>query len=156
MRTEPKNEPTLFMGCDPGCSGCISVIDTHRHHVKDIRMDMTLAEIAREVRRYRNEIVFALIENVHSMPKQGVSSSFKFGKMFGIMLGMITVCRIPHEMIQPAKWQGEMKCRSKGDKNVTKAAAERLFPKVKVTHRNADALLMAELARRMAMERKMI
>jgi hypothetical protein len=41
-----------------------------------------------------------------------------------------------------------MKCRSGGDKKITKAAAQRLFPRMKVTHKNADALLIAEYGRR--------
>lgn len=35
-----------------------------------------------------------------------------------------------------------------GDKNVTKAAAQRLFPDQKVVHATADAMLLAEYARR--------
>jgi hypothetical protein len=39
-----------------------------------------------------------------------------------------------------------MKCRTGGDKNISKARAQELFPRVKVTHKNADALLLAKLA----------
>lgn len=142
----------LFMGCDPGMSGCFSVIDREGDWVQDIRMDGTLLDIARGVRLIRREICFALIEKVHSMPKQGVASSFKFGDAFGMMRGMIAVCNIRHEYISPMKWQKQMGCLTKGDKNVSKAAAQQLFPKVKVIHKNADALLLAELARRMAIQ----
>jgi hypothetical protein len=40
-----------------------------------------------------------------------------------------------------------MQCLTKGDKNVSKAAAQRLWPKLKITHANADALLIAEYGR---------
>ena len=36
-----------------------------------------------------------------------------------------------------------MKCLTKGDKNVTKSAAQRLYPDRKITHADADAILIA-------------
>jgi hypothetical protein len=56
--------------------------------------------------------------------------------------------KIPFEEVSPVKWQKVMGCLSKGDKNVTKAAAQRLFPDIKITHAIADALLIAEYGRR--------
>jgi len=41
-----------------------------------------------------------------------------------------------------------MGCLTKGDKNVSKRRAQELFPALKVTHAIADALLIAEFARR--------
>jgi len=35
-----------------------------------------------------------------------------------------------------------------GDKNVSKRRAQELFPEIKITHAIADALLIAEYARR--------
>lgn len=93
--------------------------------------------------------VFALIERVHSMPKQGVSSSFRFGMSYGLLRMALIASGIPFEEISPHQWQKAMGCLSKGDKSVTKARAQQLFPRVKVTHAVADALLLAELCRRM-------
>jgi hypothetical protein len=42
---------------------------------------------------------------------------------------------------------------SKGDKNVTKAKAQQLFTQLKITHATADALLIAEFARRSRTEK---
>ncbi len=88
------------------------------------------------------------IEKVHAMPKQGVSSTFKFGRNYGVMIGILTALGIPYREVTPQAWQRAMSCLSKGDKNCTKAAAQKLFPSVKVTHANADALLIAEYCRR--------
>ena len=49
--------------------------------------------------------------------------------------------------VSPVKWQTAMGCRTGGDKNVSKAEAQRLWPSLKITHRNADSLLLAEYAR---------
>lgn len=54
---------------------------------------------------------------------------------------------VPFEEVTPAKWQGALGCRSKGDKNVTKRKAQELFPEVKMTHAIADAYLLAEYCR---------
>jgi len=40
-----------------------------------------------------------------------------------------------------------MSCRTKGDKNVSKHAAQKLWPHLKITHRDADARLIAEYGR---------
>ena len=54
---------------------------------------------------------------------------------------------IPFEERVPAVWQQIMGCRTKGDKNVSKARAQQLFPQLNVTHAVADALLIASAAR---------
>jgi len=50
--------------------------------------------------------------------------------------------------VSPVKWQSALSCLTKGKKNVTKARAQQWFPKIKVTHGIADALLIAEYGRR--------
>jgi len=92
---------------------------------------------------------------VHAMPKQGVSSTFKFGQNFGTLLGILAALGIPHERITPGKWQKEFGLirRDKNEtitekKNRHKARAQELFPAVRVTHAVADALLIAEFCRR--------
>lgn len=92
---------------------------------------------------------FAIIESVHSMPKQGVASSFKFGRSYGFLRGCLIASGIPFEEVTPQRWQKELGCLSKGNKNVTKARAQQLFPSLKITHATADALLLAEYARRL-------
>lgn len=41
-----------------------------------------------------------------------------------------------------------MGCLTKGDKNISKARAQQLFPTAKITHATADALLLAEWRRK--------
>ena len=85
----------------------------------------------------------AYIEQVHSMPKQGVASSFKFGMGYGGLRMALIAAKIPFTTVTPGKWQQAMQCRSGGDKNVTKRRAQELFPSLTVTHALADALLIA-------------
>lgn len=92
--------------------------------------------------------MFVFIEKVHSMPHQGVASSFKFGTSFGFIIGVLTALKIPFEYVTPQKWQKALNCETKGNKNVTKAKAQQLFPSNKWTHADADAVLIAEYGRR--------
>ena len=94
---------------------------------------------------------FGVIEKVNAMPKQGVSSTFTFGTSFGFCQGLLVAAGIRFEFVTPRKWQKALNCLTGGDKNVSKARAQSLFPGVKVIHANADALLIAEFARRTAM-----
>ena len=41
-----------------------------------------------------------------------------------------------------------MKCLTKGDKNVSKRKAQELFPGLKITHKIADALVLAKYGQR--------
>lgn len=138
----------ISMGIDPGMSGAIVVLDDDA--VEVCRGDDTERDIWEFISRWDwDGPVFAIIERVSAMPKQGVSSTFKFGKNYGFLRGCLIGNGIPFEEVCPAKWQQVMGCRSKGDKNVTKARAQQLFPGIKVTHQIADALLIAEYCRRM-------
>ena len=90
---------------------------------------------------------FAVLEKVHAMKGQGVSSTFKFGENFGKLQGVIAAAGMRHRLVTPNEWQTTMKCRTGGDKNVTKRKAQELWPTIKITHAFADALLMGEFGR---------
>lgn len=145
---------TLFIGVDPGKSGSIAFIDTISGDCWSIKNDSTLHDLHgalmdAQLASGGHHVLHAIIEKVHSSPQMGVKSAFSFGQSFGQLEALLVGAGIPFEYVSPAKWQGDMKCRTKGDKNVTKSAAQRLFPKAKITHANADALLLAEYARRL-------
>lgn len=143
-----------YMGVDPGGSGAIAVIDRYGN-VKTVKNKETEADVSEFVKEHAQTIELCVIERVNAMPKQGVSSTFKFGRSFGFLIGLLTAHKVPYELVTPVVWQNAMKCRSGGDKNVTKAAAQRLFPNEKITHATADAILMAEYAKRLANERNL-
>lgn len=99
--------------------------------------------------------IFAMIEKVHSMPKQGIASTFKFGVGYGGLRMALTAVRIPFEEVSPQAWQKALGIprRKKTETNTTwknrlKAKAQQLFPKTEVILKTADALLIAEYCRR--------
>jgi len=136
-----------WIGIDPGASGAIAVV-FGSGNVCWIKNDSTEHELANWIRELvLSHELAAVIEQVNAMPKQGVSSTFKFGKSFGFLIGILTALQVPYESYRPQVWQKHMRCLTKGDKNVSKAAAQRLWPSTKITHANADALLIAEFCR---------
>lgn len=145
----------IYMGIDPGMNGAISLIFTGEDTGEGLPKtesfnfkDKTISDIDEYFCALFGMKIFCYLEKVHSMPKQGVASTFKFGEAFGIIQGLLVAHKIPFEFITPQKWQKEMECLTHGNKNVSKTKAQQLFPNVKITHANADSLLIAECCRR--------
>ena len=144
-----KRWPRFYLGIDPGTSsGSMALIDFQGQHVSTIKLKETHHDIWEWLDEYREGIGYAVLEKVHAMPRQGVVSSFKFGESFGFCQGMLTAAGVRFEFATPQKWQKAMQCRTGGDKNISKARAQALFPGIKITHAIADALLIADYARR--------
>lgn len=148
----------LYMGIDPGQDGGIGIIDEN----KNIMFLMA----------YPNTVIFAALkeaykkggtplgittclEEVHAMPKQGVSSTFTFGRFFGQLEGILMCEGIPYQLKSPQAWKEEFGLNS--DKKKSIEVCKNLFPsanllateKCQKEHDGmAEALLMAEYARR--------
>lgn len=144
---------TCYMGIDPGKSGAVVVMDEDGE-VNLCKLDGTERDIADFMRTYRRDCEFAFLERVSAMPRQGVSSTFKFGTSYGFLRGCLISMEIPFEEVTPQKWQKAMGCMTHGDKNISKARAQQSFPRMKITHAIADALLIAEHCRRTVIARE--
>lgn len=74
---------------------------------------------------------------------------------YQMLRGFLIASNVPHEEVLPQRWQKALgiPSREKGTtdnhwKNVLKAKAQKLYPHAPVTLATADALLLAEYARR--------
>jgi crossover junction endodeoxyribonuclease RuvC len=140
----------IFLGIDPGNSGGFVLIDEDGNvltHDKQPETELDVCfslQCARNFAELEGHKLTAIIEKVHAMPKQGVTSVFTFGRNYGFLRGVITSLSIPFVDVTPQKWQKELGCQTKGDKNVSKAKAQQLWPKIKWTHATADAALIAK------------
>ena len=148
----------LFIGIDPGQSGALAVIgDDFVETVipfSESAYRKTLLDL--DAKRVMSDVkLFAVVEHVGPMPKQGVSSTFKFGMNFGWIQGLLCAIGVPFELVRPQKWKKMFSCTS--DKNTSIDVAQRMFPSVplfatprcrKPHDGMAEALLMAEYARR--------
>lgn len=144
----------LILGIDPGKNGGMAVLDADTNEIIDITsMPSTLTDISDFVERHQ-DVSCAVLETVHSMPGQGVASMFTFGQYYGYVQMAVVAHKIRCIDVLPAKWQQVLglkakKGESKAEhKNRLKGLAQKLFPNVKVTLKNADALLLAEYGRR--------
>lgn len=147
------------VGIDPGKAGsfCLLVQGGETIVFRDWPKSGDLAgyyqRITRLMRRY--EIIMGILERVHAMPKQGVSSTFSFGVNFGIWQGWLATWQIPHMLVPPQTWMKGL--TSKADGRNTKqqicSAAKRMFPQAEligprggILDGRADSLMMAYYA----------
>ena len=68
-----------------------------------------------------------VVEKVHSMPHQGVSSSFKFGKNYGIVLGVAHALSHPLVKLTPQEWKRANGLIGK-EKDASRQLAMELWP----------------------------
>lgn len=105
------------------------------------------AEISQARDRQDCQVV---IEAVHAMPGQGVSSSFKFGMAFGGAISLAQRLKCPWHLVTPRKWKQDMGLTS--DKNDSLVMARQTWLNAPLTRKKdngrAEALLMAEWLRR--------
>lgn len=148
----------LFFGIDPGLTGAVACITRDRDIIliedwpgNEIMMANSMRSF---VEFYRAHKFAAALERVHAMPKQGVSSTFKFGTNYGIWKGMLAALNIPYMEPTPQTWQKGVIAKSQ-DKAPAMAAAQRIWPDVELRgprgglkHGRADALLIADWCRR--------
>ena len=133
----------IVIGIDPGQSGGIAFIgkEITAHKMPETERDIyDLLEGCGERERF-GAVVF--LEKVHSMPGQGVASSFKFGRGYGYLRGIVTALKYPLHDVTPQKWQKTLGCLTGGNKNISKQKAQQLFPHIKIIHATADCLLIA-------------
>jgi crossover junction endodeoxyribonuclease RuvC len=164
----------LVIGIDSGLEGAVAAIDDLSRVVS--LQDTPIVNVTKNGRRRReyaepamaaliegilksagSSKIWVALENVHSMPKQGVASSFNFGVGFGVWRGILAALRTPYERIEPTVWKRAFGLKS--GKGAAVARALRMFPKAEIGHKyggrtiysdgRAEALLIAEYARRL-------
>ncbi len=100
---------------------------------------------------FAKDIKYAVIERVHAMPGQGVSSTFSFGRSLGIIEALIAYRNIPTVWVTPQKWKKHFGLIGK-DKDAARTLAIEKHPEL-FAHLNrkkdigrADSLLIGECA----------
>lgn len=150
-----------FIGIDPGgTGGGIAVINgTNPQTYKTTAMPTTVRDLVDWLAQFAGPSTWAFIEEVHSFPGQGVSSTFAFGQNYGELRGVLSALSkttgMRWQTVGPKEWQSALKLRKKGKeesktqwKNYLKGVAQQMFPLADVTLKTADALLLAEYCRR--------
>lgn len=147
---EPRDPGTLpaggWAGVDPGADGTIGYVweDGAEYWRFDQMTDQQIWDVFFALGLSAKA---AALEKVHSMPKQGVASSFKFGRSAGKVEAWLIAARYRWDWVTPVKWQNDLRCRTGGDKKITMAAAQKLWPHLPFTQKTAEGLLIAEWCR---------
>lgn len=134
---------TLILGCDVGLSGALAFYDTEAGSIEV--HDMPVHNLARNGKAKREidayglarlidgrkgeAITAAYVERVGSMPGQGVSSCFSFGKSAGIIIGVLAANFIPIIEVAPVTWKRGIGLQSGCGKDAARALASRMFPR---------------------------
>lgn len=150
----------VFIGIDPGIEGGIALIGSDIEYQAYKYTSQKLIEVVRALAEQHLEVQ-AWVEQVHSMPAQGVASTFTFGKGFGQILGILEALNVPTNLVPAGQWKGAIGVTH--DKQTSIRKAQFLFPEVSLlaTKRSrkpsdgmAEALLIAEYGRRQFTEAK--
>ena len=136
----------FYLGIDPGKTGGVTLLDDDGSIVAKFaftkKTDHDISQWIEDQTKGRK--VIAYIERVGSMPKQGIASAFNFGRNYGMLIGLLTGLKVSFDFVSPGVWQRRLGCMTRGDKNVTKSKAQRMYPsETKITHATADSILIA-------------
>jgi crossover junction endodeoxyribonuclease RuvC len=99
-------------------------------------------------------LTHAYVERAQSYPKQGVSSAFKYGAAYGVILATVALCNIPLSLIAPVMWKKYFHLRG-GDKESARQKTLELFPAGHALlarrrdHQRAEAILVAVFGARL-------
>ena len=105
-----------ILGCDPGLSGAIAIYYPD-HPMCIACFDMPANAhgvdgyaLSKIVKQFMPDVAF--IEKVHSMPKQGVASTFTFGEAYGTAKGVFSALGIKIELVTARAWKKEFELTS--------------------------------------------
>lgn len=149
-----------ILAIDPGASGGIAILYpdgavTALAMLDDADLRDEIAAIASEGEMEGQSAVayLELVGGFIAGNKLPGSAMFNFGDGYGYIRGVLAALRVETHLVRPQDWQaGIPGVRGQREKAARKRAlkehAARLFPALKVTLKTADALCLADYARR--------
>lgn len=156
--------PGIFLGIDPGKTGGLAVLHNGGRSVHAEPMPPTTLDLYKLLDGFSQDVDFACLEQVNSMPGEGHAGAFTFGTGYGMLQMGLTATGIPYEFVTPRTWQKALgiKAKAKAEskpqfKERLRAKAQQLFPafplwgaKGTLVKQRAvcDAMLIAEYCRR--------
>lgn len=147
----------MIIGIDPGVTGAIAALDNDGDLVglEDMptlkaRGGKTVINIPElgHMLRLANDGTATIVklEQVHSMPGQGLVSTFNFGMGYGAIQGVVQTLGLPMQLVTPTKWK-KAAGLSGAEKDYARTRALQLFPNADLARKKdigrADAILIA-------------
>jgi len=145
------------LGIDPGAGGAwVYIEDIDGANL--IRTSFFPSETPLSILSMFSELdikqTYCVLEHVWGRPTDGGSRAFNFGRNYGLIEMSLHSLNAFVDYVTPQSWLrymalGNVDGRTKTEwKNSLKNEAKELFPKQKITLKNADAFLIAEFAKR--------
>lgn len=174
-----------LLGVDPGAKGALAAISAFSGRAEVLRMPMLDKSVSTlGIRAWLRDLTselpirHAVVEKAQVMPRQGAVSGFVYGRNYGTLLAILELEGVPFSEVRPNQWReaiiGKAPPRQKSEdgesmrtsaqkkalKEVSILTARRMFPSATASFRLlpdgiAEALLMAETARRFALAGRM-
>jgi crossover junction endodeoxyribonuclease RuvC len=149
----------IILGVDPGIHGGLAIVAIDNGAAPQLVEAIDIPVIgtgAKErvdaiaIREWvsQHDVQHASMEIAQAMPKQGVSSVFKYGRAAGAIEATIALCGIPLIFVAPAGWKRAFRLPG-GNKEAARQRALELFPVAhdsfarKKDHGRAEAALIA-------------
>jgi Holliday junction resolvasome RuvABC endonuclease subunit len=144
----------IYIGIDAGSvNGALGAIDHDGNYVESFMIEHKDKHILALVFKSRilsivdpKEGAQICMEQVHAMPKQGISSTWNFARAVGVISAVCELTNYPFHLVSPQKWKKHFNLTA--DKNEALDLARKLFPKaplkLKKDINRAEALLIAE------------
>lgn len=168
-----------YIGIDPGAKGYVSVITETGKFVEafplleDIKnMDaVVMSTNLSKLWKYEDNC-HVIIEDIHAIFESSAKGTFEFGRVAGMLEGIIATFGLPYTKVQPKTWQKVLfqgitpvkrnssseKTQVLDTKKMSFTASHRIFPTVDLRRTKrckneddnfSDSLLMAEYGRRL-------
>lgn len=130
----------LLIAFDPGMSGGWAVIRDGRlcdlgrmpvtSSTKNGKTQLSVSPaLVAQLLRDQAPLDCAYLEAVSARPGQGVSSMFKFGTSYGVLLGALAMLGVPVRTVTPQKWRAGVGVKRSSDLKVgSQTRALELFP----------------------------
>jgi crossover junction endodeoxyribonuclease RuvC len=126
------------MGIDPGLDGATAVVDDvgglHVDCVPNRAVEtegrgrqQLLGPLYNGVKSLGVAVEIAFIERVNAMPKQGLSSAFKFGETLGAVKMACAAAGVAWETVEPRAWMREFGLKGKDNERALALALQH-FP----------------------------
>ncbi len=162
-----KENNRIYIGVDNGLSGGIAMLQNRK--ILELttmptivgsnnRNEYDIQEILKILEKHKKDATI-IIEKAQAMPKLGTVQAFSFGKLYGIMLGLVNALKMSYSIVHSRTWQKEMfrDISSENTKQASVTVARQLYPEQsflatkrskKMHHGLTDAVLIAEFGRR--------
>lgn len=165
-----KPTTTFILGIDPGFSGALALYDPYQNQVIDVwdmptesfsrlldktqheRLEISGAKLDQIVKPLASRLSMASIERVHASPGAGVTSMFRFGEGYGLLLGILLANGVRTITPSPSVWKVSMGLTHNKQDSLDAVESmfgggirERFCP-LKRHHGRAEAILLAVYA----------